>query len=144
METYQGSLVDQFKKIAARQSKVTSVIKALPLVKRRPPSAGSKARIKGTECQCGESPCSPLWKSSSGRGCRISSVDSLRDFLVSEKLSENIELRRRSSGIVTSPTVAARVSGLCRIPEGGGLVCLPEAGACSNDTFMLFYVLTLT
>jgi hypothetical protein len=113
-------------KIAARPSRVTSVMKALPFLKNNPPTAGSSARPKGSDCQC--EPSSWSWKPSSSfaRGSNISSVDERRDFRVSEKVSERNELRRRLSAGFPSANVDARPSGLCLKPCGEGLICRPD------------------
>lgn len=53
--TNQGNLTDQFKKIAARPSSITSVITELPFLKNIPPNAGSNAKARGAECHAEES-----------------------------------------------------------------------------------------
>lgn len=49
--SYHGNLTDQFKKMAAKTSKVTSVTTALPFLKKTPAIAGNKARPSGADCQ---------------------------------------------------------------------------------------------
>lgn len=53
--SYHGSLTDQFKKMAANTSRVTSVTTALPFWKKTPAMAGRRARPRGAECQCDSS-----------------------------------------------------------------------------------------
>lgn len=50
IKAHQGNLTDQFKKTAAKLSKVKSVTTALPSRKKSPPTAGNSARASGAEC----------------------------------------------------------------------------------------------
>jgi hypothetical protein len=106
-EAYHGSLTDQLRKIAARASKVMSVITALPSLKRSPPTAGSSAKPSGIECQCDGS----CWLTSGEpglyRGRSKSSVDERSDLRVSESPSEKTELLLRFKGTEPSANVAA-------------------------------------
>ena len=113
-------------KIAASPNNVTSVMIALPFLKKRPPTAGRSARTRGKDCQCELSSWS--WKSSSSfaRGRRMSSVDERNDFRVSEKVSERNELLRRFGIGLPSAKVDALLKGRCRRPIGEGLVCRPD------------------
>ena len=104
---YHGSLTDQLRKTAAKASRVISVITALPLWKKSPPTAGRSAKPSGMECQCEGS-----WWSASDepvlyRGRSKSSVVERMDLRVSERPSEKTELLRRLAGIEPSAKVAA-------------------------------------
>lgn len=111
VDAHHGNLTDQFRKTAARPSKDKSVTIALPLLKKSPPTAGSKANASGTECQCEGS-----WLvSKSGLvafGSNRSSVEDLMEFLALSTDSENVELRRCLKGFAISAKVEARPKGL--------------------------------
>ena len=104
MWTDHGSRTDQFKKMAASPSNVTSVTMALPLVKIIPPRAGSRANASGDECHTDGS-----WLRSGrdlGFGSRRSSVDERIEFRASSReKSDSMELLRRSR----EPDISAKV-----------------------------------
>jgi hypothetical protein len=110
-------------KMAAMPSNVTSVITALPFLTSSPPTAGSKARTRGRECQWELSSCSPKSCSVVARGKRRSSVEERIDLRASENPSDRNELLLRSAGrLSAAANVEARLSGLCRRPSGDGLL----------------------
>jgi len=102
--TYQGSLTDQFRKIAAKLNNVTSVITALPFSQNNPPAAGNKANARGTECQWEGSWLDTTSSALLALGSSKSSVEDLNDCAESEK----VELRRFRNGCRDSAKVAAR------------------------------------
>lgn len=81
-------------KMAASASRVISVMKALPSLKIKPPTAGNRASPNGSESQCVGSSISWWVLDVEIFGKSKSSVDDRRDFLASDMVSENIELRR--------------------------------------------------
>lgn len=92
--TYQGSLTDQFRKIAANPSSMTSVTIEEPFLNSSPPKAGRRANAKGAECHAEDS-CSVPWPNGSGVGSKRSSVESANDLRESLKeYSEKFELLR--------------------------------------------------
>jgi hypothetical protein len=82
--TNQGSLTDQFKKIAARPRSMISVITELPFLNSMPPTAGRSANASGAECHAEDS-CSAGSVSASleALGRSRSSVDDWNDLLAS-------------------------------------------------------------
>ena len=88
MSTYQGCVTDECRNTAARLNSITSVRTALPFSNRMPPTAGSKANIRGIDDML-------FWffrcKLATASGFRISP----RKCFASLKLKpENAELRR--------------------------------------------------
>lgn len=118
---HHGNLTAQFRKIAARISRVKSVTTTLPFLKRSPPMAGNKARASGTECQCDGS-----WLvTQSGLlalGSNRSSVEDFKDCLVLSIESDKLELRRSLRECETSANTEGRPKCLWR---GGDRLCLP-------------------
>jgi hypothetical protein len=102
------------RKIAARASKVMSVITALPFWKKSPPTAGKSAKPSGMECQC-EGSCW-VWSGEPDlyRGRSKSSVEERSDFRVSESPSEKTELLLRFDGIEAGIEPSAKVAALWR------------------------------
>ena len=143
----QGIRSAQFMKTAARASRVMSVMTALPSLKNMPPTAGSKAKPNGSECQFDDSSAS-CWSDVEGRGRSKSSVDDLSDFLASDRLSEKIELLLLLSGRDVSARVAALPESRCRMPAGGGLVWRdvrdPSSGTVSLFGEVIFIDLALS
>lgn len=109
LEAHHGSLTDQFRKTAANAKTVTSVRTEPPLLKSKPPTAGSKAKASGTECQCECSNCG----SSPGPFAFGNSKSSVEEMIESEK----VELRRCRKGVDVSAKVEARPKSLLRRGE---------------------------
>lgn len=92
--TYHGSLTDQFRKMAAITSKVTSVTTALPSLKKRPATAGNSAKPRGKDCQGDSSGVATRSLRAGTRGKKRSSVEERRERRASETVSDKMELRR--------------------------------------------------
>lgn len=93
LSAYQGNRTDQFRKMAAKTSKVTSVTMELPFWKKMPAMAGRRASPRGEECQCDSS---RLSLSFDTRGRNRSSVEDRMELRASDIESDRVELRRSS------------------------------------------------
>jgi len=100
--------------MAAKPRRSISVTKALPFLKKRPPMAGSIAKINGVECQCDGS----LWLS--GVKPKLGNTRLLADCLVSSRLStDSIDERLRGSGGVLNLCESLKCRDLSRRPGVG-------------------------
>jgi len=95
-------------------------MKALPFWKKRPPTAGRRARPSGKECQCDDAAC--ISSTFDARGKNKSSVDDLIERRESDKVSDIKELFRLAKRDSGSAKVAARPEPRCLIPAVGELV----------------------